>query len=116
MCDLADANLSCDADNKLRLSHRLEAVADTPTDESATPVSISLPVQRSDSSGGRARASKPVAAVDNFLLLAQTRRNKQRVMRATLHAIDDVFRPTDSSDPADRNEAASRKKMLKGDA
>ncbi|KAI2502269.1 hypothetical protein MHU86_12158 [Fragilaria crotonensis] len=37
-------------------------------------------------------------------------------MRATLHAIDEVFRPLDPTDPPDRKEPASVKKMLKGDA
>ena len=54
--------------------------------------------------------------VDNFLLLAQTAHQRQRVMRATLSAIDDAFRPVDPSDPVHRKEPASTKKMAKGDA
>jgi hypothetical protein len=54
--------------------------------------------------------------VDDFLLLAQTATQRRRVMRAALHAIDDVFRPLAPDDPSHRKEPASVKKMLKGDA
>ena len=49
-------------------------------------------------------------------LMAQTQRQKQKVMRATLSAIDEVMRPVTSTDPVHRKEPASVKKMLKGDA
>jgi hypothetical protein len=39
-----------------------------------------------------------------------------RVRRILLGALDDVFRPLDSTDPDSRQEPASVKKMLKGDA
>ncbi|KAI2499364.1 hypothetical protein MHU86_15146 [Fragilaria crotonensis] len=48
--------------------------------------------------------------------MAQTHTHRQKVMRSTLHAIDEVFRPLDPTDPPDRKEPASVKKMLKGDA
>ena len=62
----------------------------------------------------------PLAAVDvyvdDFLLLAQTEHNKQRVMREALYSIDNILRPLTASDPPHRKEPASVKKMLKGDA
>lgn len=54
--------------------------------------------------------------VDDFLLLAQTRHHRGRVMRAALHSIDDVFRPLERDDPVTRKEPSSVKKLLKGDA
>ena len=54
--------------------------------------------------------------VDDFLLLAQTRRRQKRVMHAALHSIGDVFRPLRANDPVGRKEPASTKKMLKCDA
>jgi len=41
--------------------------------------------------------------------------NLQRVRRILLHAIDDVFRPLEPSDPPERREPVSMKKMLEGD-
>ena len=62
----------------------------------------------------------PVAAVDvyvdDFILMAQTEHQKRAVMRASLKAIDEVFRPLAPDDPPHRKEPASIKKMLKGDA
>jgi hypothetical protein len=55
----------------------------------------------------------PVAAVDvyvdDFLLMAQMQRQKQKVMRATLSAIDEVMRPVTTTDPVHRKEPASVK-------
>ncbi|KAI2501774.1 hypothetical protein MHU86_12694 [Fragilaria crotonensis] len=66
-----------------------------------------------------ARAA-PVARVDvyvdDFLLMAQTEPQKRNVLRNTLQAIDDVFRPLEPADPLHCKEPASVKKMLKGDA
>ena len=41
--------------------------------------------------------------------------NLQRVRRILLHAIDDVFRPLEPSDPPERREPVSMKKLLEGD-
>lgn len=70
--------------------------------------------------GAATRKQKPMAAVDVYvddflLLLAQTRHQQQRVMRAALHSIDGVLRPLSDSEPPERTEPASVKKMLKGD-
>jgi hypothetical protein len=54
--------------------------------------------------------------VDYFILAAQTQRHKQRVMRAALHAIDQVLRPRDATDRPSRREPVSIKKLMQGDA
>lgn len=48
--------------------------------------------------------------------MAQTRRQRERVPRATLTAIEEVLRPLSDSDSPHRKEPASVKKRLKGDA
>jgi hypothetical protein len=103
-----------------RRPHRLETVAATrPPSEPETLLSATTPF--------RATACKPSSRlpplatvdvyVDDFLLLvAQTEAQQQRVLRASLHAIDAVFRPVEMGDPDTRKEPASVKKMCKGDA
>ena len=54
--------------------------------------------------------------VDDFILVAQTKRHRQRVLRAALHSIDQVFRPLTVDDRASRKEPISTKKLLQGDA
>lgn len=48
--------------------------------------------------------------------MAQTKNQRTNVLRATLHAIDEVFWPLSASDSPQRKEPASVKKMKKGDA
>ena len=48
--------------------------------------------------------------------MAQTRVKRREVQRSALTAIDQVFHPLEYSNPSDRKEPASVKKMLKGDA
>ena len=118
-CDLANAALKTRQPlSRLRTAHRLEApVADTPPDDTNPCTSFQEVVPRSTLQGHN---RPPVAAedvyVDDFLLLAQTGHQQQKVMRAALTAIDDVFRPLAPSDPPSRKEPASVTKMLKGDA
>ena len=54
--------------------------------------------------------------VDDFLLAAQTKRQQTRLLRATLHAIDQVLRRLCDGDPSHRKEPSSVKKLLQGDA
>jgi hypothetical protein len=108
--------LARNVDARLHSQHRLETVAATSPDghEHNTRATFQPPTRRPT------RPRPPLAAVDvyvdDFLLLAQTRPQQRRVLRAALSAIDDVFRPVTASDPVCRQEPASRKKMLKGDA
>jgi len=116
-CDLANMMLAT-ADVRLRRAHRLEAVAATPPDDLQTFTPAATTVRATT---GRISSKQPPLAaidvyVDDFLLLAQTQPQKQRVMRATLAAIDDVLRPLAQSDPDARKEPASVKKMQQGDA
>ena len=120
ICDEANSLLSQPGDLRLQYPHHLEAVAATPPMENAgtqlpTPVHVLPPSPH----GGATCTKMPVAAVDvyvgDFLLLAQTRHQQQRVVRASLHSIDGVLRPLGDSDPPERKEPASVKKMLKGD-
>lgn len=118
-CDLANDALRTRSQTRPHsTAHRLETVA-------ATPPPDAIPEEKGASSHHtrlreHRHARPPVAAVDvyvdDFLLLAQTRPQTQRVLRNTLHSIDKVLRPLAPDDPPSRQEPASIKKMLKGDA
>ena len=117
-CDIANATLSRMGTGPRAREHRLEKIAATPPPDSDVahfPTSPQRPITTASRSGRR-----PVAAVDvyvdDFLLMAQTRAHQRKVMRTTLEAIDAVFRPLMPTDPPNRKEPASVKKMLKGDA
>ena len=116
-CDRANDMLSARHHPRLNKAHRLEAVAATPPDDASTSSLPGVTIPPSTLQGG---GRPPVAAVDvyvdDFLLMAQTQHQKQKVMCATLSAIDEVMRPVSSADPVHRTEPASVKKMLKGDA
>ena len=122
-CDLANSALASSDAPHLRRQHRLEAVAAAPPEASELPFSTPTPRQalQATSAAGVSRVHQPVGYVDvyvdEFLLLAQTAYQKERVMRAMLSsAIDDVFHPVEPTDPPHRKEPASTKKMAKGDA
>jgi hypothetical protein len=68
------------------------------------------------SGAGRPPVSSVDVYVDDFLLMAQTSHQRTKVMRAKLHAIDEVLRPLEPSDSPHRKEPSSTKKMAKGDA
>ena len=114
--DRANAVLSR-RDPCLQQVHRLEAVAATHPDD-AGEISRTDAVDHFTTLQGQGRSpvSKVDVYVDDFLLMAQTRTQRQQVMRATLHAIDEVMRPLDAGDSPHRKEPASVKKMSKGDA
>lgn len=116
-CDRANTMLSRH-DSCLQQVHRLEAVAATPPDEPDAPPphrhTAAFPSTLSGS--GRPPVSKVDVYVDDFLLMAQTHHQRQRVMRATLTAIDEVLRPLSDTDSQHRKEPASVKKMKKGNA
>ena len=119
-CDLANTELRGRNSKRPRNTvHRLEQVAATPPSDTVE-VQGKCEATRRDTRRGHRQGRPPVAAVDvyvdDFLLLAQTEHQRERVLRTTLHAIDDVFRPLSPSDPEIRKEPASVKKMLKGDA
>ena len=98
--------------------HRLEAVAATPPAEECSiavqPGIIPKPPPLRGT--GRPSVASVDVYVDDFLLLGQTHRQREKVMRAALSAIDEVMRPLSPSDPPHRTEPASTKKIRKGDA
>lgn len=117
-CDLANQMIRAGSLPQLNTAHRLEAVAATPPDDADTNFTHRTKVVPTPSPLA-GNGCPPVASVDvyvdNFLLLAQAQRQRNRVMRATLHAIDQVMRSLSTGDPPYRKEPASTKKMLKGD-
>jgi hypothetical protein len=122
-CDLANAIIQeGQPQAQLKARHRLEAVADTPPSD---PDACIPPPPDCDLHYGHPLilgvSDRPPVAytdvyVDDFLLLAQTHAQQRKVLRSTLLAIDEVFRPLGVHDPTHRKEPASVKKMHKGDA
>ncbi|KAI2509092.1 hypothetical protein MHU86_5340 [Fragilaria crotonensis] len=112
-CDVANQMLRT-GDRCLWDSHRLEAVAATP------PAGFHVTVPPANTSrataGGTSRPSKPVAAVDvyvdDFLLLAQTKHQQRRVLRAALHSIDRVFSSVGRGRPAPSQRACIGQEIL----
>ena len=126
-CDLANDSLRARRSRRARVpAHRLEQVAATPPPETggvANTGDTTRGSQQEHQPGSQPehrQGRPPLAAVDvyvdDFLLAAQTASQRRRVLRATLHSIDNVFRPLDPGDASHRKEPASVKKMLKGDA
>ena len=118
-CDLANMALQSSDRSRVHSSaHRLEAVAATPPPD-AVPAMISKGEalrQPQSAVDGRPPLASVDVYVDDFLLITQTAHQRRKFLRATLGAIDDVFRPLTPDDPPLRREPASVKKLLKGDA
>ena len=100
-CDLANSNLRARPRRPRTTAHRLEAVATTPPDDAVSAESKEVATTHSaqERAGGRPPVASVDVYVDDFLLLAQTEHNKQRVLRETLYSIDDVLRPIEPHDP-----------------
>ena len=104
-CELANDMLKSAPTAPLNMAHRLEAVAATlPDDADVDPIHRKRVAQKPSPLAGNGRL--PVASVDvfvdDFSLLAQTKRQRDKVMRATLTAIDQVLRPLTDADPPHR--------------
>jgi hypothetical protein len=117
-CDLSNQAMS--QYGRLPAEHRLEATANTLTPEHSE---VLVPqtwrkdnTQFTSSKHATAPLARADVYVDDFLLVAQTKRQQRRLLRATLHAIDQVLRPLQPGDPALRKEPASVKKLKQGDA
>ena len=102
--------------------HRLDLVAETPPPPETVGVAAqnnnSTPVPNTDESP---KLLRPLqywdVYVDDFLGLAQGDfARRKRVKRVLLHTLDQVFRPLEEGDVPTRQEPASVKKLLKGDA
>lgn len=122
-CDIANATIQGRPHHPgLATTHRLEPIANTPPSDAVIPPGSAAPGALLYGLPPILGASDrpPVAStdvyVDDFLLMAQTRAQQQKVLRSTLLAIDAVFRPLAAGDPPHRKEPASVKKMLNGDA
>ena len=117
-CDRANAMLASHTPvPSLTRTHRLESLAATPPAETNHfSHTRSGPMPPPLQGVGRPPVASVDVYVDDFLLLGQTLRQREKVMRATLSAIDEVMRPLSPSDPPHRTEPASTKKMRKGDA
>ena len=122
IADLANARFSLP---EYPRPHHLDDLAESiPTLPPAPPTDMSrLPPIARDTS--LPHSTTPLAYtdvfVDDFVAAAQdhpddaSRVNRTRVRRILLHAIDDVFRPLHHSDPRERNEPVSVKKLRAGD-
>jgi hypothetical protein len=116
-CDLANVAVAQGLPGK---PHRLEGEAASlpdslppaswPDDWAATQIAFD--------NHGASRGPLAIADVyvDDFLLVAQTKRQQTRLLRLTLDAIDQVLRPLSASDPIYRKEPTSVKKLRQGDA
>jgi hypothetical protein len=115
-CDLANAAVQWGQPGK---PHQLEtAAASRPVSPppAAWPANWASTHAAFDMTG--APSSAPLAFadvyVDDFLLVAQTKRQQTRLLRLTLEAIDHVLRPLAASDPSYRKEPTSVKKLHQG--
>ena len=114
-CDLTNNQLRARDERPCLTVHRLEALAATPPSD---PVAVQEVGRETQTMRPRMTGHPPVDVyVDDFILMAQTRSHRDKGLRHTLHAIDDVFRPLQSQDPPHCcKEPASVKKMLQGNA
>jgi hypothetical protein len=117
------------ANNKLQsrqasMPHRLDVLSETPIVPEPHPlVSTAGPKTLAPPSGTRFHSSKPVPVkswdvyVDDFVGMVQGNyKQRQHVKRSLLSSLDEVLRRVDGQDNVHRQEPASVKKMLKGDA
>jgi hypothetical protein len=99
-----------------QLPHRLEKAAETPISSDAPRNSATAPTRRRNDVIRQPLQQWDVY-VDDFIGVVQGNlKRRQRVKRALLHALDKVFRKVDEFDNPHRQEPASLKKLLKGDA
>jgi hypothetical protein len=121
-CDLTNQAIA--QDWRMPPPHRLESLAHTPPDNilriptahGGTPI---VPAGVVNVGRTMQRRTPVVAAdvyVDDFILMAQTQRHQQRLLRAAMHSIDAVFSPRQPTHPPTRKEPISEKKLRQGDA
>jgi hypothetical protein len=99
-----------------QLPHRLETAAETLIPIAATRNSAAAPTRRRNDELQHPLQQWDVY-LDDFIGVVQGNlKRRQRVKRAFLHSLDKVFRKVDKLDNPHRQEPASLKKLLKGDA
>ena len=106
------------------INERLESSQDMPPSHSleglaSQPVPLATPLEADEYPVTETGPVRPPLAyvdvyVDDFIKIAQGWFNAMRVRRHTYHAIDEVFRPNDSTD-VNRKAPISLKKLEKGD-
>jgi hypothetical protein len=104
--------------------HRLDVVGESPPPPIPLPVMVAAgpePRPLPPRPQPRGRPSPPVKGwdvyVDDFIGMVQgNAHHRQHVKRILFHSLDQVFRPLESADNPNRQEPASIKNMLKGDA
>jgi hypothetical protein len=101
--------------------HRLELKSESCSMAAPSPRWKHHPMRKPEGAWAHGHVHKPVQRwdvyVDDFIGLAQENANRRkRVKRALLHSLDCVFRGLDATDGPHRQEPASVKKLLKGDA
>jgi hypothetical protein len=123
IADLANARLR--QLDHTPLPHHLDDLANTiPSPPPSPPTDMSLlpPISRDPSlPHSTTLLAYTDVFVDDFVAAAQqllaspTTDNRRRVRRILLHAVDDVFRPLAPTDPPERREPVSVKKLRAGD-
>jgi hypothetical protein len=104
--------------------HRLDALADSPSQDSIflpdpTTDSLSTTTSLPTTNPLLQRSRRPLAAVDVFVddFIAMSQPSTQaRTRRTLMHTIDQVFRPLSPDDPPHRTDPISVTKLAKGDA
>jgi hypothetical protein len=104
--------------------HRLDDISETPPlviPNVPRAIAGQAPTHLAPQSSPAGRPPPPVKSwdvyVDNFIRMVQGNRvHRQHVKRVLIHALDSFFRKLETTDNPHRQEPASIKKMLKGDA
>ena len=89
-----------------------------PSDHPSTAMpttAVEVPTTRDPSLPSKPTRGYVDVFVDDFLAMCQGLSSKERVRNILMNAIDQVFRPNDSSDEPSRSEPISVKKLRKGD-
>jgi hypothetical protein len=119
--DLANTKLQS---RQASMPHRLDVLSETPIIPKPHPlVSTAGPEILTLPSGTRFHSSKPVPVkswdvyVDDFVVMVQGNyKHQQHMKRSLLSSLEKVLRRVDGQDNVHRQDPASVKKMLKGDA
>lgn len=87
----------------------------TSTNRSIPNTAVEIPTTRDPSLPSKPTRGYVDVFVDDFLVMCQGFDSQQRVRNILMNAIDEVFRPNDTSDESSRSEPISVKKLKKGD-
>eukprot|EP00536_Pseudo-nitzschia_multiseries_P012239 jgi/Psemu1/31438/gm1.31438_g len=123
IADLANATLPTGLAAAQRTPHRLDIPSEATPDASPAPAAFTTttPQEAPAATQSTTPSNKPVhywdVYLDDFCGLVQGNQWTRRAIKRVLFpSLDKVFRPLDASDTPFRQEPASLKKMLQGDA